>query len=131
MAINLVTLQLNYRIMLNILLITIMCYQLHRFAKERGLKPWSFVLNYFGACLLVIFLLSYTFLTIYGQESLTTDEGRRNALWFEPIALMFEIFLYLYFRKRIQKTVATSHDDEDPPPTPPTTSEKKNLSYFR
>lgn len=109
-----------------------MCYQLHRFSKESHLGPWPYVFNFLGACMLIIFLLSYTFISIYGPDSINTDEGRKNALWFEPIALLFEIMLFIYFRKRIKKTalsVARHHDEENRPGPPK--PEKKDLSYFR
>ena len=51
---------------------------------------------------------------------------------FEPFAIMFEIFLFIYFRKKIQKATvpADSGDDFTPPPASPN-KEKKDLSYFR
>lgn len=118
--------------MIDLIFVALFCYQLHRMARQRGLSPLPYILNYIAAFLLVVFLLAYTFISVFGKNALQTQDGIKAALYLEPVAVAFEIFLFLYFRRRIQKAVARNEDDFTPPTTPKNPAPpKKDLSYFR
>ncbi len=105
------------------------CSALYRSARNKGISPWPYILNYAGAVLLVCFLIAFTITSMFGKNALETEEGMKNALYFAPISIAFEIFLYIYFRKKLEKTKLVEKEDDDynTPPPPP----KKDLSYFR
>ncbi len=106
------------------------CVVFYRMAHSKGLSPWPYIINYSGAVLLGCFLVAYTFISMFGPEALQTEEGMKTALYFAPVTIAYEILLYLYFRKRLEKAIAVREHEEDdftPPPPPP----KKDLSYFR
>lgn len=116
--------------MIEITLFILLSYHLHRMARQKGLSPWPFVLNFLAAFLLMAFLVSYTFISIFGQDALKTQEGMRNAMYMVPFVVLFQIMLYIYFRKKIGRSNPPENDwddqQDDTPPTP-----KKDLSYFR
>ncbi|MFN8297741.1 MAG: hypothetical protein U0T75_01450 [Chitinophagales bacterium] len=102
----------------------------YRMAERKGVSPWPYILNFISAVILVEFLMGYTILSMVGPNGLQTEEGLKTAMYFAPFNLAFVIFLYLYFRKRLQKAINVRQKEEDdytPPPPPP----KKDLSYFR
>jgi len=117
--------------MIDIVLVAIFCYQLNRMARMRGLSPWPYILNYLAAFFLMMFLFVYLFLSFYGMDALKDEQGIKTAMMFGPFAIMFEVFHFIYFRKRIQRVVSSENDNNDfnPPSEPP--KEKKDLSYFR
>lgn len=117
--------------MIDIVLVIIFCYQLNRMARERGLSPWPYVLNYVAAFFLMIFAIGFIFLNVFGMDALKNEEAVKSAMMFEPFAIMFEVFLFIYFRKRIQKSSASSDTDNDFTPPSPPEQPKKDLSYFR
>ncbi len=118
--------------MIDIVLVILFCYQLHRMARERGISPWPYVLNYLAAFFLMMFSFAFIFLNFFGMDALKDEQGIKSAMMFEPFAIMFEVFLFIYFRKRIQKAVASNNDNNDfNPPSEPPKKEKKDLSYFR
>ena len=117
--------------MIDIVLVILFCYQLHRMARERGISPWPYVLNYVAAFFIMMFSFAFIFLNFFGMDALKDEQGIKTAMMFEPFAIMFEVFLFIYFRKRIQKSpISSNHDNDFNPPSPPT-KEKKDLSYFR
>lgn len=117
--------------MIDIILVPIFCYQLYRMTRERGISPLPYILNYLAAFFLMIFALGFALFSFYGPDILKSEEGVKSAIMFEPFAIMFEVFLFIYFRKRIQKSpVSSNYDNDFNPPSPPT-KEKKDLSYFR
>lgn len=112
----------------DVILSIVFCVAFYRLAQKKGVSPWPYILNYVGAVMLVCFLLAYTFASLYGREALQTEDGLRKALYFAPISIAFEILLYVYFRKKLQKiSVVDKDEDNFTPPPPP----KKDLSYFR
>lgn len=116
--------------MIDLVLVCLFCYQLNRLARLRGLSPFPYILNYLAAFSLMMFGFLYLFVNFYGAEALKDEQGIKTALMFEPFAIMFEVFLFIYFRNRIQKTEPVDNsNDYTPPPSPP--KEKKDLSYFR
>ena len=117
--------------MIDIVLVIIFCYQLNRMANERGISPWPYVLNYVAAFFLMIFSFGFIFLNIFGMDALKNEEAVKSAMMFEPFAIMFEVFLFIYFRKRIQKASSSTDRDNDFTPPPPPEKPKKDLSYFR
>jgi hypothetical protein len=117
--------------MIDLILVIIFCYQLNRMARERGVSPWPYLLNYLAAFFVMIFMFGYIFLSVFGVDALKDEQAVKSAMMFEPFAIMFEVFLFIYFRKRIQKAVASPDDNNDFIPPPPPTKEKKDLSYFR
>ena len=121
--------------MIDIILVVLFCYQLNRMARERGVSPMPYILNYLAVFFLMMMAFVMVLFSIYGPEVLKNEEGIKTAMMFEPFAIMFEVFLFIYFRKRIQKTATTPANDRNdftPPPPPPSSSkEKKDLSYFR
>ncbi|HRG89095.1 MAG TPA: hypothetical protein PLW44_08765 [Chitinophagales bacterium] len=119
---------------MDLILAVIFCYQLHRMAHMRGLSAMPFVLNYLGIFILSMLLFATWFVQAYGADALKTDEGIKAALMFEPFVILLEVFLFIYFRKRIQRTVpaaANNNDDDDYNNRPEPPKEKKDLSYFR
>ena len=119
--------------MIDIVLVVLFCYQLHRMASEKGLSPTPYILNYLAIFFFVIITFGCIFLSVYGSNALKDEEGIKAAMMFEPFAILFEFFLFIYFRKRIQKARAQEDDNDDfTPPTPPSNKPpKKDLSYFR
>ncbi|HLP49754.1 MAG TPA: hypothetical protein VK154_02660 [Chitinophagales bacterium] len=115
--------------MIDLILVCLFCYQLNRLARERGITPWPFVLNYLAIFFIMMLAFVYGFIAIYGTDAFKNEQGIKAAMMFEPFAIMFEVFLFIYFRKRIQKTVPVNNDNDYTPPPP--TKEKKDLSYFR
>jgi hypothetical protein len=100
-------------------------------ARERGLSPWPYVLNYLAIFFVTIFACLYAFISFFGIDGLKDEQGLKTAMMFEPFAIMFEVFLFLYFRKRIQKAFVPSGDNDDDYHRPQPPKEKKDLSYFR
>ena len=117
--------------MIDIVLVIIFCYQLFRMSRERGISPVPYILNYLAAFFLMMFALGFALFSFYGADILKNEEGVKTAMMFEPFAIMFEVFLFIYFRKRIQKTVASPNDNSDFTPPSPPSKQKKDLSYFR
>ena len=118
--------------MIDIILVVLFCYQLNRMARERGISPLPYILNYLAIFFLMMMAFGFTLFSIYGPDVLKSEEGIMTAAKFEPFAIMFEVFLFIYFRKRLQKVSIPSADDTgDFTPPPPPSKEKKDLSYFR
>ena len=115
--------------MIDLVLVILFCYQLNRMAKARGLSPLPYILNYLAIFFLTMMGAVMLFLNFFGMDAFKDDQGVKAAMMFEPFAIMFEVFLFIYFRKRIQKAPVSEEDKNDftPPPAPP----KKDLSYFR
>ena len=120
--------------MIDLILVVLFCYQINRMARERGLRSLPFILNYLAIFFLAMLAVVFVFINIYGEKILQTPEGIKSAMMFEPFAIMFEIFLFIYFRKKIAKATIPSDNESDfnPPSSKPnSTKEKKDLSYFR
>lgn len=117
--------------MIDLILVILFCYQLHRMANQRGLSPMPYVLNYLAVFLLTMIGAAVLFLNFFGADALKDEQGIKVALAFEPFAIAFEIFLFIYFRKKIQKAPINTGNDNDFSPPPPPEKEKKDLSYFR
>jgi hypothetical protein len=117
--------------MIDIILVVIFCYQMNRMARERGISAMPYILNYVAAFFVMMFLILYTFLSMYGVEGYKNPESLNAMMVFEPFAIMFEVFLFIYFRKRIQKVPVQANDDSDFTPPAPISKNKKDLSYFR
>lgn len=118
--------------MIDLILVVLFCYQMNRMAKERGVPSLPFILNYLAIFFITMLGFVYLFISFMGKNVLETTEGIKAAMMFEPFAIMFEIFLFIYFRKKIQKaTVPNDDDDEYNTPSSPPAKEKKDLSYFR
>ena len=116
--------------MIDLFLVILFCYQMNRLAKERGVPSLPFILNYLAIFFVTMLGFVYLFISFMGKNVLETAEGIKAAMMFEPFAIMFEIFLFIYFRKKILKaTVPSNNDDDFNQPSPP--KEKKDLSYFR
>jgi hypothetical protein len=62
------------------------------------------------------------------------EKAIKDAMMFEPFAILCEVLTFLYFRRRIANA-ETFYDDNDDtidtPPSPKDKGEKKDLSYFR
>ena len=119
--------------MIDIVLGVLFCYQLHRMATEKGLSPTPYILNYLAIFFFVIITFACIFSAVYGSNALIEEEGFKAAMMFQPFAILFEFFLFISLRKRIQKA-KLKHDGEDdftPPAPPDSKPPKKDLSYFR
>src|SRR5437016_1054509 len=115
---------------MDLILMIIFCYLLYRVAKEKGVSPVSYILNYFIMVMAMMFLLAFGLLTFYGAEIFKTQQGIQIAVLFESLAIFFEIFLFFFFKKRIEKIQWHDEDgNEHSHHTPP--DGKKDLSYFR
>jgi hypothetical protein len=119
--------------MIDLVLVCLFCYQLNRLARLRGVSPVPYILNYLAAFSLMMFGFIYLFLNFYGADALKDEQGIKTALMFEPFAIMFEVFLFIYFRKRIQGATPddNNRDNTDYTQRPNPPKEKKDLSYFR
>lgn len=116
--------------MIDIILVILFCYQLSRMARQRGISALPYVTNYLIIFFLTMLSAVYLFLYFFGVDAFKDEEGIKTALAFEPFAIMFEVFLFVYFRRKIQKATIHSEDNNDfTPPAPP--SKEKDLSYFR
>jgi len=115
--------------MIDILLVLIFCYQLHRMAHKRGLSAWPYLINYLAGFLLIAIGIGYTAISIFGKDLLQNEEAMKKTLMLEPFAILFEVLLFIYFRNKIMKAEVQQEEDDhqDPPPA----QEKKDLSYFR
>ncbi len=117
---------------MTLILTIILCFQIYRMARERSISPWSFMMNFLSAFFLVLIAFSYSLVAIFGVDALMSEEGKGTIMKFEPFVMLFVVFLFLFFRKRIQKSpVSSNRDDNDFNPPSPPTKEKKDLSYFR
>lgn len=117
--------------MIDLILVVLFCYQMNRMAKERGVPSLPYILNYLAIFFITMVGLVFVLISYMGKNVLETPEGIKAAMMFEPFAIMFEIFLFIYFRKKIQRaTLPVDRDDDYNPPSNPT-KEKKDLSYFR
>ncbi len=117
--------------MIDLILVILFCYQINRLAKERGVPSLPYILNYLAIFFITMLSFVYLFVSFMGKNVLETAEGIKAAMMFEPFAIMFEIFLFIYFRRKILKaTVPADSDDDFNQPSPPA-KEKKDLSYFR
>lgn len=114
--------------MIDLILVILFCYQLHKMASQRGLSPMPYVLNYLAVFFLTMIGAAVLFLNFFGADALKDEQGIKVAMAFEPFAIAFEIFLFIYFRKKIQKANTDNRSDNPPPPP---SEEKKDLSYFR
>lgn len=104
---------------------------LYRMASNKGVSPWPYILNYTGLALLLAVAVATFIIQLGGPEMFKGDwfnnpEARQIMMMGLPFTLLFELLLFLYFRKQIDKVVV--EDEEEIHPTPP---EKKDLSYFR
>lgn len=115
--------------MIDIVLVLIFCYQLHRMAHERGLPAMPYLLNYLAGFFLIAVVTAYTAMMLFGKDLLHNEEAMRNALMLEPFAILFEVILFIYLRNKIRKAKVELNDDDNYEPPPP--REKKDLSYFR
>lgn len=116
--------------MIDLVLVLIFCYQLHRMANERGLSGLPYILNYLAGFFLLAIIIGFTAMYIFGPDLLQNEEAMNKALALEPFAVLFEVLLFIYLRNKIRKTPVRYEEDDTPePPTPP--REKKDLSYFR
>ncbi len=102
-------------------------------AHERGLPSMPFILNYLAIFFLAMITFVYFLFSYMGKNVLQTPEGIKAAMMFEPFAIMFEIFLFIYFRKKIQRAKVYNGNEDDFTPPPPSSNNKpkKDLSYFR
>lgn len=121
--------------MIDLVLVILFCYQMNRMAHERGIASLPYIMNYLAIFVLGMMGVVFFFISMYGSKVLQTPEGIKAAMMFEPFAIMFEVFLFVYFRKRIQKANIPGDNDRDdfnpPRPSSPPAKEKKDLSYFR
>ena len=119
--------------MIDLILVVLFCYQINRMAHERGLPSMPFILNYLAIFFLAMITFVYFLFSYMGKNVLQTPEGIKAAMMFEPFAIMFEIFLFIYFRKKIQRAKVYNGNEDDFTPPPPSSNNKpkKDLSYFR
>jgi hypothetical protein len=116
--------------MIDIVLVLIFCYQLHRLAHNKGLSPWPYLMNYLAGFFLMAVVIGYTAMALFGKDLLQDEEAMKKALALEPFAVLFEVLLFLYLRNRIAKAKVV-YEDDDTDDTPPPPGDKKDLSYFR
>lgn len=116
---------------MDLLLAALFCYQLHRMAREKGISPWPFVLNYLGIFFMTIFALIICITSVFGVNIFQGEQQVKTLMSVAPFTILFEVFLFIYFRKRIQKTTPGGDNNNDYTPPSPPTKEKKDLSYFR
>lgn len=116
--------------MIDLVLVLIFCYQLHRMANERGLSGLPYILNYLAGFFLLVIIVVFTAMYLFGPDLLKNEEDMKKALALEPFAVLFEVLLFIYLRNLIRKAQVVYEEDDTPePPSPP--KEKKDLSYFR
>ena len=97
---------------MDLLLLIFFSYQLYSIAQSKG----------FGG------LCYYLFMG--GQVSFFDPEVIKISMYVSPFLIAFQIFLFIFLRKRLQKQKPQIEDDFDDRPQPPV-KEKKDLSYFR
>jgi hypothetical protein len=118
--------------MIDLVLVIIFCYQLYRLSRERGISPVPYLLNYLAAFTLMMIAFGFLLFSLYGPNILKSEEGIKMAMMFEPFAIMFEVFLFIYFRKRLLRvSIPSSGDTDNFNPPKSQGKEKKDLSYFR
>lgn len=114
--------------MIDLIIVLICSYQLHRMAVERGLSPWPYVGQYVGLFILMGITMAYAIVWAYGKDFMQNDEAISKVVYFEPFAILFEVFTFIWFRRRIASAEIFEDDDQDD--SPPSDG-KKDLSYFR
>jgi len=107
---------------------------LFRMAKQKGVSPWTYVLQYWAAFILMAFTLGCVALNIWGPNMLNNEEAMKEARVLIPFSILYEVLTFIYFRKRIDNANVYYDDNDDTidtPPSPKNKGEKKDLSYFR
>ncbi|MBL0310072.1 MAG: hypothetical protein IPP77_10450 [Bacteroidetes bacterium] len=117
--------------MIDLVLTIIFAYQLHRMSKNRGIPSLPYVMNYVVAIIIMAVSMAFVFIYFYGIDALKSEKGIQAAMLFEPVAISFEVLLFIYFRQRIQKAVVNDQTEEEDNDKKPDSGEKKDLSYFR
>ncbi len=112
---------------MDILILVILSWQLHRMAIAKGVSPWPYVVNFVSLFLGTMLLFVTTAFLITGVKT-DLEEWGKLVLPFTPFILLFQIALFIFFRKKISRLA--DYKEADDSGTPPS-SNKKDLSYFR
>lgn len=114
--------------MIDLIIVFVCCYQLHKQAYEKGIPALPYVLKYIAGFFVMLFGIGAIILSIWGQGFMENEDAQKQAMWLEPFAILFEIILYLYLRNRIERVKVIYEEDEDTSSKP---DDKQDLSYFR
>lgn len=113
-----------------LLFLVLICVFIFQIARKQGVSPWMYVVNYISIFFAVGIVISCICIAVFGQEAIMSEQGMKTAELIQPFILLFEIILFLFFRKQILKArTPVNNDDDYNRPEPP--KEKKDLSYFR
>lgn len=115
---------------MDVILLFIFGYQLYRMASLKGVSPRPYILNFVAAYLVLNFILVLFIMNIFGINFLQDPALVSKILIAAPFAILFQILLFIWMRRKIQRLPDNGTDDDSPPPTSPK-PEKKDLSYFR
>ncbi len=117
--------------MIFLLLLVFFCFMLHKMCDERGISPWSYLTGFVAGFVLILFLTSAAIVYLYGQNVLNDPDLQKKIIFFTPVALVCDLLLFLFMRRKISKVGVYHDDDDDSNMPPPPSNEKKDLSYFR
>lgn len=117
---------------MDILVMLFFSWRLHRQASLKKTSPMRWVLSFSTAFLAVMMLFGAVVAPLEGIDpKKDLQESARKMLPYLPLLYVFEITLYLIFRKLISRLPGI--DEPTPPPSDPTPPPpaQKDLSYFR
>ena len=118
--------------MVDILLMLLFSWRIHRMAGERGLSAWIWVSRFVSGYFIFGVLFSFALIYFYGMEALNSIDGwQKYALPWTPFILLFLVMWFIFLRSRILKYQEQSEDNEPMDQMPDNTPEKPDLSYFR
>jgi hypothetical protein len=116
---------------MDLLLLIFFSYQLYSIAQSKGVSARPYLLNFIAGVVVAEVLAAYAIIYFMGgQVSFFDPEVIKISMYVSPFLIAFQIFLFIFLRKRLQKQKPQIEDDFDDRPQPPV-KEKKDLSYFR
>ena len=118
--------------MIELVLIVLFSWNLHKMAYEKGLSAWKWVTRFVTGYFLFGVLLSIGLYWYYGPDKLTNvAELQQLILPFTPFVLLFIVGWFLFLRRRLNKFIYTEEAEEDDNQQDEEPPQKKDLSYFR
>jgi len=115
---------------MDIIILILLGYQLHRQAVAKGISSRPYLLNFIAIYLLINFIMVLAIMSIFGMNFIENPEAVNKVLMAAPFTILFEFLLYAWMRRRIQR-LPDEPQDEEPYEEEPKDTPKKDLSYFR
>lgn len=113
---------------MDLILLVVFSYLLHRRAALKGISPWPYILNFISIFILATFAISFIITGFVGVDVLKSGNNLEILLGVEAVVIALQIALFFFMRRRIDRVRVYEEHDDVPPPPP---GNKKDLSYFR